>query len=481
MTLIKHVPALQILIPLFGALFSILTFHKLTSWIIATSAIILNISIGLFAYSTTQNGLLYDFGNWQAPIGIQYRLDFLNQPIIIYVNAILLFFLTFGKQLIDNTITKYIDDKKQHMFYGLLLFAHAGYLGVLSTNDLFNIYVFIEISSLATYVLMSKGRNPESLIGSFDYLMLGTIGATLILISVGFFFSMTGSLNIPDIMAVLKNNQAFVGSRLLLVAIVFFLSGAILKMAFFPLHFWMIRAYSATAPFILTYLAAISSIIGVYLIMRFIHFTIEGQLIYIPLALILRIMAMVTIIACTYLALKSKNIKSIIIYSGAAQIGYIFLILVFWYARSILFQLLIFDSINKIGLFTLIAHIQNKTDDLNIDSLKKIKFSVLLKILAGFIILFSAGLPITSTFFVKIKLFDFLIKENLIIDFVVVLVGSLCGLLYHMKFAKAIFFTKEENGEIHIKTNISGLIGVVVVQFLTLIYIGDLVLVLPIT
>ena len=166
------------------------------------------------------------------------------------------------------------------MFYSLLLFAHAGYLGVLSTNDLFNFYVFIEISSLATYVLISKGKEPKALIGAFDYLMLGTIGATLILISIGFFFAITGSLNIADISNILQINYGsnVAGStklHLLIIAIVFFLTGAILKMAFFPLHFWMMRAYSATAPFVLTYVAAISSLLGIYMIMRFL-FLFQG-------------------------------------------------------------------------------------------------------------------------------------------------------------------------------------------------------------
>jgi multicomponent Na+:H+ antiporter subunit D len=156
MTLAQHLPALQVLIPFFAALFCALTFHKFSSWVIASLAIAINLIIGIYAVPILKDPIFYAFGNWHAPIGIEYRLDHLNQPIIIYVNAILLFFLIFGKQLINQTITKYIDNTKHHMFYSLLLFAHAGYLGVLSTNDLFNLYVFIEISSLATSVLILK-------------------------------------------------------------------------------------------------------------------------------------------------------------------------------------------------------------------------------------------------------------------------------------------------------------------------------------
>ena len=479
MTLINHIPALQVLIPFFSALFCALTFHKFTSWLIATIAIITNLVITLYGISTSGNFQSYSFGNWQAPIGIEYSLDYLNQPIIIYINGVLLFFLLFGKQLINKTITKYIDNKKHHMFYSLLLFAHAGYLGVLSTNDLFNFYVFIEISSLATYVLVSKGKEAKALIGAFDYLILGTIGATLILISIGFFFAITGSLNIADISNILQVNygSSVAGStklHLLIIAIVFFLTGAILKMAFFPLHFWMIRSYSATAPFILTYIAAISSLLGIYMIMRFLYFTIEVNLIYIPFSLMLRAMAITTLIICSYLALKSKNIKKIIIYSTALQIGYAFLLLSIWPAKALLFQLLIIDSVNKIGLFTLLAHIENKTNNLDIYSIKQIKDSPWFKILAALILLFSASLPLTSMFIIKIKIFELLIQQSLLLEFIIVVIASVFGILYHLKLAKALFFAKEENGVIQIDTNLLGLFATVTVHIFTLLYMHEI-------
>lgn len=479
MTLIKHIPALQVLIPFFAALICTLTFHKFTSWIVATIAIALNFALGLYKLPLVKDSIVYAFGNWNAPIGIEYRLDYLNQPIIVYVNGVLLFFLVFGKQLINKTVTKYIDSKKHHMFYGLLLFAHAGYIGVLSTNDLFNLYVFIEISSLATYVLVSKGNNPRAIIGAFDYLIMGTIGATLILISIGFFFSITGSLNISDIFDVLKNNFSATTSasnnlNILLTAVAFFLTGAILKMAFFPLHFWMIRAYSASAPFILTYIAAISSLLGVYMIMRFMYFTIEAGLVHIPISIILRSMAIIALISCSYLAFKSKDIKRIIIYSTALQIGYIFLLLSIIAAKSLLFQLLIIDSINKVGLFTLLAHIQNKTNDLNINSMKQIQSSFVFKSLAALIILFSAGLPMTSMFIIKIKIFDLLIQQKLILEFIIVIIASIFGVLYHFKFAKAIFFGKEENGIMQIDTNLLGLVAIVIIHIFTLLYIHEI-------
>jgi len=472
MSIAMHFPALQILIPLAGGLFSALSFNRFTSWIIATISIFLSLVLSVYALQLVKTTtIFYAFGNWQAPVGIEYRLDHLNQPIIIFINAVLLFFLIFGKELINSTITNYIEHSKQHIFYSLLLFAHVGYLGVLSTNDLFNIYVFIEISSLSTYVLMSKGRSTKALIGAFDYLIMGTIGATLILIGVGFLFALTGSLNISDVATILKGSDNL---RLVITAVVFFMTGIILKMAFFPMHFWMIRSYSSTAPFVLTYLAAISSVFGVYVILRFVHFTIDNETILTSLFAILRPVAMLTIAICTFLALISSNFKKVIIYSTASQIGYIFLLITILEAKSLLFLLLIIDSLNKIALFTVVAHIQNKNEDLSFKNFVHIEKSSLFKILVAFSLLFSSGMPITSMFLIKINLFDLLINKHLILEFIVVILGSALALLYHLRLARAIFLSSPHNKIIRIETKLYGLVAIVLIQIMSLIYINNI-------
>lgn len=471
MTIAKHLPALQVLLPFFGALFSALTYNRLASWIIALVCSILGLTLAIYALPLAKEGMTYAFGGWQPPIGIEYRIDYLNQPLIVFINSTLVFFLLFGRELINSSITNYIEDKKQHLFYSLLLFAHTGYLGIVSTNDIFNLYVFIEISSLATYVLMSKGRDKKALIGAFDYLMLGTIGATLILIGVGFFFSLTGSLNITDIANILTGNHS---SRIIITAAAFFLSGAILKTAFFPMHFWMIRAYYSAPPIILTYLAAIASMIGTYTIMRFMHFTIEGKEIQASLTMVIRPIALITIILCTFFALRAHNIKKVVIYSTASQIGYIFLLLTIWEARDLMLKLLILDGLNKIAMFGLIALVQNGTNELNFKNFKAIESGALFKTLTAFILLFSSGLPLSSMFIIKVQMLDILVNNALYSEFIVVVAASGLAILYHFKLAKAIFLSPKENGTIRINTNQWGLAAIAVIQILTLLFINQI-------
>lgn len=471
MLAIKHLPALQILIPFFGALIATITPGHFSSWLVASACALCSLALSIYGLKEVEHGISYAFGGFLPPIGIEYRLDYLNQPIIIFVNFVLSFFLILGHNLIDMTIMRYISERKQNYFYAILLFAHSGYLGVLSTNDLFNLYVFIEISSLATYVMMSKGNNRYSIIGAFDYLTMGTIGATMILISIGFFLAKSGSLNITDISEILKDHY---DSNIVITAIVFFLTGAVLKMAFFPMHFWMIRAYSVAPPFILTYLASISSLMGVYIIVRFIFFTVEGADLQQSITNIFHPLAIATIIICTILALRSGHFKRVVIYSSASQIGYIFLLMTIWTAKDLMFMLIILDGLNKIALFTIIALIEDKVDSLRFSKFKHIEASAAFKIAASLSLLFSASLPITSMFFVKVQLFEILLQKGLMLEFTVVIFGSVAALLYHFRIGKALFFSSTENGTITINKNYLSLVVVVGVQVLTLLYINDL-------
>lgn len=428
MTLIKHLPALQVLIPFFAALFSALAFQRvIIARIIATLSIIANCLLSLYGLVNIEqkNSRSYNFGDWQAPIGIEYRLDYFNQPLILYINFVLLFVLVFCYRLINTTVLKSISAKRQSLFFTILLFAHSGYIGMLSTNDLFNLYVFIEISSLSSYVLIAQGNNLKAFVGAFDYLMLGTIGATLILLAIGFLFSVTGSLNMTDIAQRLTGQY---NSKIVMTGISFFLIGATLKTAFFPMHFWMIRAYEGCKPVILIYLTVGATIVGIYTIFRFIHFTIDFHVIADNFISFIRPLALLTISLCSYLAWKTSKVKAIIIYAASVQIGYVFLLLATKADYSLLFLLLFADSLNKIFLFTALAF--HEEGGVN---------NIVWRCLVVLGLICSAGLPLSSLFIVKLNILDSFIKNNLWVDIIIILISSSVSLLYYYNITKKLF------------------------------------------
>ncbi|MCC8368566.1 MAG: cation:proton antiporter [Rickettsia endosymbiont of Oxypoda opaca] len=434
--LIQHFPSLQILLPFAGALLIILTFHRLfIARIIAIICIFANFILSIYGFTIIDAGQIsYTFGGWKPWVGIEYQLTSFNQPIIIYLNLVLLFFLVFCRNLIEDTVTKFISDKRKSLFYSVLLFAHTGYLGMVSTNDFFNLYVFIEIASLSSYVLMAQGNNPKSLVGAFDYLIMGSIGATFILIGIGFLLSFTGSLNMLD---VATRVQGYYNSRIVIAGISFFLIGAILKTAFFPLHFWMVRAYTATAAVILTYLAGISTIIGIYIIFKFSRLVLNYDEIAASLTNFIRPIALFTIIIAPYFAYKAKNLRTIIIYSGLTQIGYAFLLLITTEGETILPVFLLVDSLNKIALFLITAY--NETYGEVIQSKTSWRSVVIVSIIC------STGLPISPLFIIKINIFDLLIRQNLWLDFIIILISSVGSLFYHYKIVKILFWERKSS------------------------------------
>lgn len=271
MIIVKNLPALQVLVPFMGALFLILAPHRL-AYYIAVVAGLIGVAFSGFLLSSDFTEISYAFGDWPPPFGIEYRLDRMNEPIIFYINAVLSFLLLFNRALIETSILSYAPAKREKLFYAILLFAHAGFVGILSTNDIFNLYVFIEISSLSAYALMSCGSNPKAPVGAFDYLILGTIGATLILIGIGFLLATTGSLNMTDIKNLLAGNYHLKTVR---TAACFLIVGCLLKLAFFPMHFWMRRAYNSAPIAVLIYLASISGVIGSYMLIKISYFVLD--------------------------------------------------------------------------------------------------------------------------------------------------------------------------------------------------------------
>lgn len=425
----NHLPILQIILTLFGALFATLSFSRKIAELIAIFTITCCFCISTYLFHNLEE-IKYSLGDWSAPIGIELRLDFINSPLFIFINGALLFLLVFCRNLIKTAIHKYIEVSRQHLFYSIILFAHTGFLGMISTNDLFNFYVFIEISSLSAYVLMAQGNNLYAARGAFDYLIIGSIGATLILIGIGFLLGLTGSLNITDI------KERFVGvyeSKILVTASCFIIIGIFLKMAFFPLHFWMVRAYNSAPSVILVYLASISGVIGVYSYLRFTHFVLDYDVAQIGLGTIFKPLALLTIIVCGYFALKVSSFKKTIIYSSASHTGYLIFLLTAENCNILIFQFLALDLINKISLFLICAKFDENNEKLN-------GFESWFIIIT---LICSAGLPLSGMFILKVNILEWLFAGGYQIEAIIIVMASAIALLYHFKMAKVLLLNKD--------------------------------------
>ncbi|GAB5451229.1 MAG: monovalent cation/H+ antiporter subunit D family protein [Halioglobus sp.] len=321
-----HLPILQVIVVLLAAPLAFLTQRVRVAWLIAfiASAIALWIASCLLIQVQQGGAIVYQLGGWAAPMGIGYHIDLLNAFMLVLVSAISTIALPYSLRSIEEELSAH----SQPLFYVYWLLCVAGLLGILATGDAFNVFVFLEISALSTYALIALGSDRDgdrrALHASLKYLLLGSIGATFIVIGIGLLYMMTGTLNMMDLAARLPAVQ---DTRTVHAAFAFLVIGAGLKAAMFPLHTWLPDAYSHAPSATSVLLAGTSTKVAIYVMLRFLIsvFGFEFSFIGIHVELWLLPLAVLAILYGSLRAVYQLDAKRLLAYSSVAQVGYIFL------------------------------------------------------------------------------------------------------------------------------------------------------------
>ena len=317
-----HLPALMLMVPLVGAALVALLRHGalafaltlIVSWILPVIA-------GAMLWQVLQTGpISYHIGGWEPPWGIEYRVDALNGFILVLIASI-------GAAIIPvawRSIALEIAEERLAWFYCMYLLCLTGLLGITITGDAFNAFVFLEISSLATYVLVAMGHDRRALLAAYQYLIMGTIGATFYVIGVGLLYLLTGSLNMADVAARL-GSAAPAQTPAIVAALAFLTVGISLKLALFPLHAWLPNAYAYAPSWVTTFLAATATKVAIYLLIRYYYsvFGIALDFEALPIAEIVIALSVAAMVIASLVAVFETNIKRMLAYSSVAQIGYI--------------------------------------------------------------------------------------------------------------------------------------------------------------
>jgi len=316
----EHLPALQVVVPLVGALLVALARRPFAAWLVTlvVSVATLAISLALLVEVERVAVISYRLGGWDPALGIEYRVDVVNAMVLVLVSAIAAISAPYARL----SIASEIPDDKVAWFYTMYLVALAGLLGITITNDAFNAFVFLEVSSLSSYALIAMGRNRKALVAAYQYLIMGTIGAGFYVIGVGFLYMMTGTLNLTLIGDRIGEVQSV---RPILAGMAFILVGISLKLALFPLHAWLPNAY-AFAPSVATvFLAATATKVAVYLFARYLYGVFGADRLWPDMGLtaVLLALSLVGIFGAGIVAVFQSNLKRMFAYSSVAQIGYI--------------------------------------------------------------------------------------------------------------------------------------------------------------
>lgn len=398
--------------------------------------------IGTFRKVVIYGKEYYWFGGFEPPYGIEYVVDGLNLILLLIISFIYLLVIIYSKKSLE----KEVEEKRLALFYCLLNLFFTGILGIVITGDIFNLYVFVEIASLSSYTLIAMGQKRQSLMASYNYLILGTIGATFILIGVGYLFMATGSLNMADIKSRLV---PLYHSKMVRTAFTFLTLGLCLKLALFPLHIWLPNAYTYAPSTVGALLAATGTKVSAYALIRVLYsvFTIDFDMKVIPFNKVFIFISLIAILAGSFLALSQKNLKKMLAYSSVGQIGYITLGIAIGNEISLQGSVLhIFNhSLMKCALFFIAGGIFYKKGIENISEMKGIAsempFTMAFFVIAG---LSLVGVPLTVGFLSKWYLLLGAISQGYFFVIPVILISSLISLIYIWRVIEIAYFKEKD-------------------------------------
>lgn len=272
--------------------------------------------LGMREVVSTGEPLRYAVGGWLPPVGIELVLDHLAAYMTTLITFIGVLVLVYAPRSLRFETTG-----KETFAYPAMVLLLAGLTGMCLTGDVFNLYVFLEISALAAYALLAIGDRPAPM-AALRYLLIGAAGGGLYLLGVGFLYFSAGTLNMADLHARLPE---LVESRAVLAAAVLMVLGLGVKMALFPLHFWLPDVYTNAPSAVAGLIAPIMTKVSAYAIIRlFLDVFPQGFFIEsVPIAATIGWLSAGGIIFGSVLAIAQQDYRRMLAYSSIGQISYV--------------------------------------------------------------------------------------------------------------------------------------------------------------
>jgi multicomponent Na+:H+ antiporter subunit D len=470
--LIKNLPIIVVLCPLMTSLLVVLIPNIFFSWVLTTLSTFLTFLFSILLYQEIQihSHISYALGEWMPPIGIEYIIDKVAIIPVIIISGISFIATIFAYKIMPEEIEK----KSISKVYSLWLLAIAGLLGLVTTGDAFNLFVFLEISSLASVALVAMGahKDKQALVAAYNYLIIGAVGATLYVIGVGLLYGITGTLNMADLtnrISDLNNNRA------LIAGFGFMIIGIMVKAAVFPLHIWLPRAYAYAPSAVSVLLAATATKASLYILARILFSIFENSenLINNTLLFVILPLSLLAMFAGTIMAIYEKDIKRLLAHSSVAQIGYITLAFAIGTKASVAagFIHMFNHAIIKGGLFIAITsigfYIKKRITINNLSGLgREMPITFFCFVICS---LSLAGLPLTAGFISKLYLIKASISSDDIWIAILILISSALSVVYLWKIIEVMWM--RDGRKIVIKENPTIYMSLIIITFLN-IYFG---------
>jgi proton-translocating NADH-quinone oxidoreductase chain N len=445
------------LIPLLGMLWKELV--RIIPGLVLAYMMVLSASLLIYVMN---NGTIVEIiAGWRPPIGINLVFSPLTGLL-----ATIMSFLGFIVWLFSYRFKRNVEFEPAKKYFIFLMMLVAGAVGIVLTGDIFNQFVFIEITSISAYALTAfyTGRNAAE--ASFKYLLMGALSSSAILIAIAIIYSQLGTLNMADI----ANNIHLMNPQLKIISLILFIVGLGIEAEIFPLNGWAPDAYSEAPGPIGAAFAGIVVKAGVYAMVRMVFtlFDVPGSVDF------LLTIGLITLIVAETAALRQEKLKRMLAYSSIGQMGLVFVAFGIGTNEGIfaaLFLMLNHAIIKPLLFFSGGSLVFNSIDKkiVEMNGLgKQMPVTASLFVLGSFAIV---GLPPFSGFWSKLSVLTAAANEGMLLIIALILMVSVVEIVYYFRVVNRVYFFKfdKETSVVPHKPRINAVIAMAVLGILILV------------
>ncbi|WP_258084579.1 proton-conducting transporter transmembrane domain-containing protein [Thermococcus thermotolerans] len=453
--------ALLIAVPLISAFFVPLLKgagkNAIKYFLIAVTALQTGIAALVFQQVyTTGQPIIVMAGGWKPPVGINLYFGHFAALFVLIVAVVSFLMAIFSLESIKvEPIDKYA------MLFLLLM---LGATGMIATGDIFNLFVFMEITAISAYALTAYNKTGEAAEASMKYIVLGGIGSSFFLIGVALIYGSLGTLNmaqIAQLAATMNPTVAQVGLALIIF-------GLAVEAEIFPLNAWAPDAYQAAPHPITAMFSAFVVKAGLYAMARLLYLMQDvGS--WNSVLRLLVVLATLTVIVAELAALRQRNVKRMIAYSSIAQIGLIALAFALGTQSGV--DAGVFHMVNhaivKAMLFLAVGYVAMSLGGAEIENFKGLGRRMPLMAFAISVgAIATVGIPLFNIFWSKVRIILATLQVGYTWAAVLVLAASVVEAVYYFRLLHVMWF--EGNGE---KINENLAVGLMVLFLAALVVV----------
>ena len=325
MSFVQNFPFFTIILSLVCAVSSFVLKKNIAKWISAallSVSSVLNLAVVLYC----ANGNItftYMMGHFPAPWGNELTAGIFESLMALVFAFVMLMSILGGADHVEHDV----PERRRHLYWVMVDLTHAALMALCYTNDIFTGYVFIEVCTIASCALLAVRNGGRVLIASVRYMIFALVGSGLFLMGVVFTYSITGHLLFPQLqeaIALLWRDGSYRLS--MTVAIGLMTAGLSIKAGLFPFHFWLPSAHGRATVATSGILSGVIVKGYLFLLIKIIYRVVGVDIFHASgIQYVLLLFGVAAMVFCSAAAVGSRRLKTMVAYSSAAQIGYMFM------------------------------------------------------------------------------------------------------------------------------------------------------------